>query len=941
MNIVQRYNRCPAILLVGFLLPSIIVAFVLPVPTTTKTTAASLPLINTNTNTCLHENGNGGEGGGTKNSSRKPYQKSRKKKMTFGDLKKELINNPNYGGGASNEQNKQKKTRRSRKRVENPKQRYVYASQRGKSSPKEGSSSEDDENTNNTPNNNNNSIANANTQPQSVPILEAKKAGLTNPVNQHCDALVSNDRPEIMGQVRVEEEGGANGLSGAYAFLINKPAGWSILGEKRQTKSNSQQQDTASVDLTKKNGSSSSSKKKPSTMKRMKIKNERGKDEILEFDESEVMALLSPEEREMVEAEDGSFFGTSSSVTEDDGNTVKNALPGWYDVENMTPGEREEAGIEDEDYDPSDVPEFDEADVLALLSEEEREGYEAERKEEKKGSSKATKKGSNGVNAPQPTYESMNEEDLKESTAENLKRIKARLTTSKNDTTEVVSLTSFQRPSIVSWLKDKKAKEGNPIRGGKFWTALAGATDVDDSGLVLLCPKKNTDNLIVEYSEYVAVVGNGNFLGTKSKKQQTKQLQDDAVQVELVSKVRKGREGDVSQTVRFIVSEHFATCSSIVSRAQMQFEDGIRGDPAANPFDRRAPRRLIHCNSMAVSSLLFDETAEAETDKYPDDIAILSDRFNGHKFQDGSFLGRQSLRNNPLTNAYREINGAADGFPGWTVDRYSDWLFVQHDEKEPQGPLPSIHDGNTAGVYLLPANPDRGSMGSKDKIRPVLLEGRPAPEIVPVLENGVTYHVSLDKDLSTGMFLDQRANRAWLTRNCNKDTHVLNCFAHCGAFSVAAATAGASTVSLDLNKKWLDRVEPQLQANGIDFDERHDCIFGDCFEWLDKLRKRGEKFDIVILDPPSSSVGKKKKRWSVNRDMAELVQLAAPLVKKGGLLWTTTNSASLNPLKFTSLCTKGFEMAEIDSKLERIQPMSVDFPSIGTQPVKNLVWRIK
>ena len=51
--------------------------------------------------------------------------------------------------------------------------------------------------------------------------------------------------------------------------------------------------------------------------------------------------------------------------------------------------------------------------------------------------------------------------------------------------------------------------------------------------------------------------------------------------------------------------------------------------------------------------------------------------------------------------------------------------------------------------------------------------------VVPILENGVTYHVSLDKDLSTGMFLDQRANRAWLTRNCNENTHVLNCFAKC------------------------------------------------------------------------------------------------------------------------------------------------------------------
>jgi 23S rRNA (cytosine1962-C5)-methyltransferase len=143
------------------------------------------------------------------------------------------------------------------------------------------------------------------------------------------------------------------------------------------------------------------------------------------------------------------------------------------------------------------------------------------------------------------------------------------------------------------------------------------------------------------------------------------------------------------------------------------------------------------------------------------------------------------------------------------------------------------------------------------------------------------------------MYLDQRLHRAWLTCNCNKNAHVLNCFAHCGAFSIVAATAGAPAISLDLNKKWLDhQVQPQLEANGIEFEERHDCIFGDCFEWLEKLAKQGENHDIVILDPPSSSVGKKRKRWSVKNGMDELVALTASLVKQGGLLWTTTMGCS-------------------------------------------------
>lgn len=116
------------------------------------------------------------------------------------------------------------------------------------------------------------------------------------------------------------------------------------------------------------------------------------------------------------------------------------------------------------------------------------------------------------------------------------------------------------------------------------------------------------------------------------------------------------------------------------------------------------------------------------------------------------------------------------------------------------------------------------------------------------------------------------------------------------------------------------------------------------FDWLNRLNKRGEKFDIVILDPPCTSVGKKKKRWSVKNDMDELVALAAPLVKPGGLLWTTNNCSTVRPEKFARMCKSGLEQAGkggMASKLERVVPMPVDFPSIGTQPVTNLVWRVQ
>ena len=247
------------------------------------------------------------------------------------------------------------------------------------------------------------------------------------------------------------------------------------------------------------------------------------------------------------------------------------------------------------------------------------------------------------------------------------------------------------------------------------------------------------------------------------------------------------------------------------------------------------------------------------------------------------------------------------------------------------------------------------SSSSDSDYLPKLLWGKSAPDPLPVIENGIKYNVKLGVSFSTGLFLDQRPQRAWLSSHCTPRTKVLNCFAHCGGFSVAAAYAGAETVSLDLDRKWLDRIPAQMEANGVVMEEevedddgtgksrrRHDTIYGDCFDWLGRLSRRGETYDVVILDPPSTSVGgKKKRRWSVRADMGELVTLASPLVKSGGLLFTTTNSASITAEKFAASVRGGLIQAgRGEAKLERICPMPNDFPSVGCQPVKNLVWRM-
>lgn len=791
-----------------------------------------------------------------------------KKEVTLKELMKELERNPEKYLAKTNVA---KKSKRTRKKVAVPKQEYVYAAQRRAQTNAAttvattttardavgGGGSEPSVMTTTS-----SSTTSINHNPDHNPIHQARLLGLMNAANQHCDAPVAAVEPQIVGRVQVSHD---DTKASSYAYIIEKPAGWSILGgdkKKRTVDGNNEDNDND------------------------------------DDDDNNYGGLLDAK-TQMMEEEDGAAARLESQklsmavVEDDDGGAV------------------------------AEIIEWDAADMLAAMTPEEIAEFEAEGGFEGLMGSSSTR--STTMTSASSTTTNNNKQKPASTRA---------------------SFEPYVRPSVVNWLKETKASEGTPIRGGKFWTAVAGASNVDDSGLVVLCPKDKVDNLFVDIAKYVAVVGTGKFLAAKPKG--LDDIKKESTELEVIAKLRKGRGDDTVLTVGLSIAEHFSTCNHAVQVIQDSLQDGVRGDPAANPFDRRASRRIVHCDAISVSSLAFDDSAEVQSAFFPDDIAVLAERRNNHEFVDGSFLGRTELLENPYTNAYREINGAADGFPGWNVDRYDKWLLVQHDDEYPRGPLPSIHDGNTAGVYYLPADPNRSSMG-RAEIRPVLLEGKPAPNVVPIQENGVTYLATLDKDLSTGLFLDQRPQRAWLTRNCNSKTRVLNCFAHCGAFTVAAASAGASTVSLDLNKKFLDRIPPQLELNGIDFLEtdgengprRHDAIFGDCFDWLARLAKRGEEFDLIILDPPSTSIGIKKRRWSVKNDMAELVALAAPMVKRGGLLWTTTNSATIHPMKFAKMCKKGLDDVGMSgAKLERVVPMPSDFQCVGSQPVKNLVWRI-
>ena len=149
-----------------------------------------------------------------------------------------------------------------------------------------------------------------------------------------------------------------------------------------------------------------------------------------------------------------------------------------------------------------------------------------------------------------------------------------------------------------------------------------------------------------------------------------------------------------------------------------------------------------------------------------------------------------------------------------------------------------------------------------ERVAPVLLEGGDLPLTTVVTEAGVRYGIDFAAGYSAGLFIDQRANRAALRRLAPK--RLLNTFAYTCSFSVIAALAGGTTVSIDLSKKSLDRGRENFRLNDLP-EEGHRFLADDVLDVLPRLERRGERFDAIVLDPPTFSRGNRGRRWQVEQ----------------------------------------------------------------------------
>lgn len=303
------------------------------------------------------------------------------------------------------------------------------------------------------------------------------------------------------------------------------------------------------------------------------------------------------------------------------------------------------------------------------------------------------------------------------------------------------------------------------------------------------------------------------------------------------------------------------------------------------------------------------------------------------------------------TDCFRLLHGGSDGggFAGHYFDQWGRHLLWSAGDNTAGGP-----GGATAGelgawaeaagfrgVYaktLRRAAQSRAGTGAS----PQWLAGERLDERFVVRENGARYEVSFAEGYSAGLFLDQRDNRRrLLTNHLAADfplrpagmagAEVLNVFAYTCAFSVCAALAGARTTSLDLSIKYLDWGRRNFALNSLE-PAGHDFIYGDAFEWLRRLAKKGRSFEVVLLDPPTFSTSKDGGRWQAERDYERLVAAALPLVKPGGVLFASTNAARLTPEAFVATVKSAITAKGRRVVKEHYVPQPPDFPISKAEP---------
>lgn len=269
----------------------------------------------------------------------------------------------------------------------------------------------------------------------------------------------------------------------------------------------------------------------------------------------------------------------------------------------------------------------------------------------------------------------------------------------------------------------------------------------------------------------------------------------------------------------------------------------------------------------------------------------------------------------------RIVFGEADFLPGLVIDKFSDVLVVQslalgidRFKEEIITLLKEIlsEDGiQIRGVYERSDAKVRKQEGL-ERIKGFI--GEEFDTNVEIIENGVKYYVDVKDGQKTGFFLDQKYNREAIKKIC-KGAKVLDCFTHTGSFALNAGLAGAASVlGLDASELGVEQARRNAELNGLSDIVKFECV--DVFEKLPELEETGEKFDVIILDPPAFTKSRNSVK-NATKGYREINLRAMKLIKDGGFLATCSCSHFMTYELFTK--TIGQAAANVHKRLRQVE----------------------
>ena len=287
----------------------------------------------------------------------------------------------------------------------------------------------------------------------------------------------------------------------------------------------------------------------------------------------------------------------------------------------------------------------------------------------------------------------------------------------------------------------------------------------------------------------------------------------------------------------------------------------------------------------------------------------------------------------------RVIFGEADGFPGLTVDRFSNLLSIQTlsvgIERIKDLVFPLIVEVLRADGQQIDGIFERNDVAIRaleglEQFKgwyPLPGEDMPASPVTEICENGIYYRVDVENGQKTGFFLDQKYNRLAVARLA-RGRQVLDCFTHTGSFALNAAKGGAAHVTaVDISESAIRMAEENARRNGL--EENMDFLAADVFDLLPNLKK-GE-YDFIILDPPAFT----KSRKTVGRaekGYKEINLRALRALPRGGYFATASCSHFMPSEKFVQMLRAAAKDAGVELRQIEARQQAPDHPILWNVP---------